>query len=105
MVTNGLGKLLLPEAVSQSPLHHFTTSLSHQLPRSPATSITLPMRSAAWRQFVCTATCASSALPASIAAIEDGKVDEAQVAVQTNWRHAAERIAKVIEVAGERGSW
>jgi len=25
--------------------------------------------------------------------------------VQTNWRHAAERIAKVIEVAGERGSW
>jgi hypothetical protein len=25
--------------------------------------------------------------------------------VQTNWRHAAERIARVIEVAGERGSW
>jgi hypothetical protein len=25
--------------------------------------------------------------------------------VQTNWRHAADRIAKVIEVAGERGSW
>jgi DNA-binding GntR family transcriptional regulator len=42
---------------------------------------------------------------AIIEAIEEGNVDEAQVAVQTNWRHAAERIAKVIEVAGERGSW
>jgi DNA-binding GntR family transcriptional regulator len=42
---------------------------------------------------------------AIIEAIEEGKVDEAQVAVQTNWRHAADRIAKVIEVAGERGSW
>ena len=42
---------------------------------------------------------------AIIEAIEEGKVDDAQVAVQTNWRHAAERIAKVIEVAGERGSW
>ena len=42
---------------------------------------------------------------AIIAAIEHGDADEAQVAVQTNWRHAAERIAKVIEVAGERGSW
>ena len=42
---------------------------------------------------------------AIIEAIETGNADEAQVAVQTNWRHAAERIAKVIEVAGERGSW
>jgi DNA-binding GntR family transcriptional regulator len=42
---------------------------------------------------------------AIIGAIEEGKVDDAQTAVQTNWRHAAERIAKVIEVAGERGSW
>jgi DNA-binding GntR family transcriptional regulator len=42
---------------------------------------------------------------AMIEAIETGDVDQAQVAVQTNWRHAAERIAKVIEVAGERGSW
>ena len=40
-----------------------------------------------------------------IEAIEAGNADRAQVAVQTNWRHAAERIAKVIEVAGERGSW
>ena len=42
---------------------------------------------------------------AMIDAIEAGNVDDAQVAVQTNWRHAADRIAKVIEVAGERGSW
>ena len=40
-----------------------------------------------------------------IDAIEEGKADEAQRAVQVNWRHAAERIGKVIEVAGERGSW
>jgi DNA-binding GntR family transcriptional regulator len=42
---------------------------------------------------------------AIIAAIEESDADRAQVAVQTNWRHAADRIAKVIEVAGERGSW
>jgi DNA-binding GntR family transcriptional regulator len=42
---------------------------------------------------------------AIIDAIETGAADDAQLAVQTNWRHAAERIGKVIEVAGERGSW
>jgi DNA-binding GntR family transcriptional regulator len=42
---------------------------------------------------------------AMIDAIEQGSADEAQAAVQVNWRHAAERIAKVILVAGERGSW
>jgi DNA-binding GntR family transcriptional regulator len=42
---------------------------------------------------------------AIIDAIENGQADEAQAAVQVNWRHAAERIGKVIEVAGERGSW
>jgi DNA-binding GntR family transcriptional regulator len=42
---------------------------------------------------------------AIIDAIERGAVDAAQGAVQVNWRHAAERIARVIEVAGERGSW
>jgi DNA-binding GntR family transcriptional regulator len=42
---------------------------------------------------------------AIIDAIRDGKADEAQAAVQVNWRHAAERIGRVIEVAGERGSW
>jgi hypothetical protein len=25
--------------------------------------------------------------------------------VVLNWRHAADRLSKVIEVAGERGSW
>jgi DNA-binding GntR family transcriptional regulator len=42
---------------------------------------------------------------AIIDAIEAGTADTAQSAVQLNWRHAAERIGKVIEVAGERGSW
>jgi DNA-binding GntR family transcriptional regulator len=42
---------------------------------------------------------------AIIDAIDAGAVDAAQQAVQVNWRHAAERIGKVIEVAGERGSW
>ena len=42
---------------------------------------------------------------AIIDAIDEGKADEAQAAVQVNWRHAADRIGKVIEVAGERGSW
>src|SRR4051812_33913069 len=34
-----------------------------------------------------------------IDAIEAGLPDDAQAAVQTNWRHAAERISRVIEVA------
>jgi DNA-binding GntR family transcriptional regulator len=34
-----------------------------------------------------------------------GKSAAAQEAIAVNWRHAAERLAKVIEVAGERGSW
>ena len=42
---------------------------------------------------------------AIIDAIDAGEADAAQHAVQTNWRHAADRIGKVIEVAGERGSW
>ena len=42
---------------------------------------------------------------AIIDAIDAGEADSAQTAVQTNWRHAADRIGKVIEVAGERGSW
>lgn len=41
---------------------------------------------------------------AMIDAIEAGVVDEAQLAVQTNWRHAAERIGRVIDQAGERGA-
>ena len=39
------------------------------------------------------------------AGIEEGRADVAQSAIVTNWRHAAERLSRVIEVAGERGSW
>jgi DNA-binding GntR family transcriptional regulator len=42
---------------------------------------------------------------AIIDSIEGGRAADSQVAVQTNWRHAADRLEKVIEVAGERGSW
>ena len=40
-----------------------------------------------------------------VIAIDEGRADDAEQAVQTNWRHAADRLSKVIEVAGERGSW
>ncbi len=40
-----------------------------------------------------------------IESIAEGDVDGAQRAVQVNWRNAAERLAQVIEVLGERGSW
>ncbi|HET9426384.1 MAG TPA: GntR family transcriptional regulator [Gemmatimonadaceae bacterium] len=39
------------------------------------------------------------------AAIEEGRAEGAQTAIALNWRHAADRLSKVIEVAGERGSW
>jgi len=42
---------------------------------------------------------------AMIDAIEEGRASEAQAAIETNWRHAAERLSRVIDVAGERGSW
>jgi DNA-binding GntR family transcriptional regulator len=42
---------------------------------------------------------------AMIAAIEEGRAADAQSAIETNWRHAADRLARVIDVAGERGSW
>jgi DNA-binding GntR family transcriptional regulator len=38
-------------------------------------------------------------------AIDEGRADDAELAVQVNWRHAADRLSKVIAVAGERGSW
>ena len=41
---------------------------------------------------------------AIIDAVEQGRAGEAQDAVQTNWRHAAERLAKVIAEAGGRGT-
>jgi DNA-binding GntR family transcriptional regulator len=40
-----------------------------------------------------------------IAAISEGRSDDAEQAVETNWRHAAERLSRVIELAGERGAW
>lgn len=39
---------------------------------------------------------------AMIVAIEEGRAGDAQDAVETNWRHAAERLSRVIELAGER---
>lgn len=38
-------------------------------------------------------------------AIEAGDPDAAERAVQTNWRNATERLNRVIEDVGERGSW
>lgn len=40
-----------------------------------------------------------------IAAITEGRRDDAEGAVETNWRHAADRLSRVIELAGERGAW
>lgn len=37
-----------------------------------------------------------------IAALERGDAVAAEESVETNWRHAAERLSRVIEVAGER---
>lgn len=37
--------------------------------------------------------------------IRQGDADGAQRAVQVNWRNAAERLAGVIDLMGERGSW
>lgn len=42
---------------------------------------------------------------AMIDAIEEGRPSDAQRAIEMNWRHAAERLSRVIELAGERGSW
>lgn len=40
-----------------------------------------------------------------IAAIASGNAAAAQAAVEQNWRHAADRLGKVIEVSGELGTW
>ena len=37
--------------------------------------------------------------------VEAGDPAEAQQAVETNWRNAAERLARVIGALGERGNW
>jgi DNA-binding GntR family transcriptional regulator len=40
-----------------------------------------------------------------IQAIAAGDSDAAQRGVEQNWRHAADRLGRVIEVAGELGAW
>jgi DNA-binding GntR family transcriptional regulator len=38
-------------------------------------------------------------------AIQSGNAIAAQRAVQTNWRHAADRLVRAIDVMGEQGNW
>jgi DNA-binding GntR family transcriptional regulator len=40
-----------------------------------------------------------------VSAIARGDADGAQKAAETNWHNAAERLARVIELHGERGGW
>jgi len=40
-----------------------------------------------------------------IRAIEAGDPEAARRAVQTNWHNAAERLSRVVDALGERGSW
>jgi len=42
---------------------------------------------------------------AIIEAIRIGNSGAAQRAVQTNWRHAADRLVRAIDVMGEQGNW
>ena len=42
---------------------------------------------------------------AIVSAIRSGNATAAQRAVQTNWRHAAERLVRAIDVMGEQGTW
>jgi DNA-binding GntR family transcriptional regulator len=42
---------------------------------------------------------------AIVRAFRSGNAPNAQAAVETNWRNAAERLAAVVAAAGERGSW
>jgi DNA-binding GntR family transcriptional regulator len=42
---------------------------------------------------------------AIVEAIRTGNSGTAQRAVQTNWRHAADRLVRAIEVMGEQGNW
>ena len=41
----------------------------------------------------------------TIREIEAGQPERAQLAVRTNWRNAADRLARVIAHLGERGAW
>jgi DNA-binding GntR family transcriptional regulator len=48
---------------------------------------------------------AGSEHDAIVDAIRTGNATAAQRAVQTNWRHAADRLVRAIEVMGEQGNW
>jgi len=41
----------------------------------------------------------------AIQSIENGDADGAERAIQLNWQNGAERLGRVIETLGERGSW
>jgi DNA-binding GntR family transcriptional regulator len=58
-----------------------------------------------WYVSMLTAELPTSVLEhrAIVKAIKAGDADEAQRAVETNWRNAAERLAAVVAAAGERG--
>lgn len=42
---------------------------------------------------------------AIVAALAGGDAEAAQRAVEANWRNAAERLGRVIDLAGEKGNW
>jgi DNA-binding GntR family transcriptional regulator len=48
---------------------------------------------------------AGSEHDAIVDAIRTGNAVVAQKAVQTNWRHASDRLMRAIEVMGEQGNW
>jgi DNA-binding GntR family transcriptional regulator len=48
---------------------------------------------------------AGSEHDAIVDAIRTGNAATAQKAVQTNWRHASDRLVRAIEVMGEQGNW
>ena len=48
---------------------------------------------------------AGSEHDAIVDAIRTGNAAAAQKAVQTNWRHASDRLVRAIEVMGEQGNW
>jgi DNA-binding GntR family transcriptional regulator len=52
-----------------------------------------------------TVSSAGSEHDAIVDAIRTGNSVAAQKAVQTNWRHASDRLVRAIEVMGEQGNW
>jgi DNA-binding GntR family transcriptional regulator len=52
-----------------------------------------------------TVSTAGSEHDAIVDAIRSGNAVAAQRAVQTNWRHASDRLMRAIEVMGEQGNW